>query len=228
MREIITQTSGHQTAKMFFDESRNAYVDSETGAIIPLEAGDEVPTVTDRQSAPPKPPQRMYFDLQQNAFVDPESGAVIPIEEGDQLPKESEQEAQDRALAMQLSSGASTLPSGWNGNYTPVSQTRLGATTTHQSNGAESVGNTAGSWGLDDWSLARALQAMEFEISNEQANGHVHAEGDFNEREIRASNFKRQMLTISTALVVIQVNIFLFALLFIKPVQLSRLLCWWP
>ena len=55
-----------------------------------------------------------------------------------------------------------------------------------------------------DWTLARALQAMEFEISNE-ATQQREANGDFDEKEYRASACKRQLLTVSTAIILVQV-----------------------
>lgn len=55
----------------------------------------------------------------------------------------------------------------------------------------------------DDWSLARSLQALEFEISNEMIEGY---EGDFNEKEYHASrSCKRQLLTISAFICLVQV-----------------------
>ena len=54
-----------------------------------------------------------------------------------------------------------------------------------------------------DWLFARALQAMEFEISNEQI-GNEHA--DFDAKEYSASrSCKRQMLTLSTFICIIQI-----------------------
>lgn len=57
-----------------------------------------------------------------------------------------------------------------------------------------------GMW--DDWSLARTLQALEFEIPLQA----LEDEGDFNAKEIYASrSCKRQMLTLSTFIVVVQI-----------------------
>lgn len=57
----------------------------------------------------------------------------------------------------------------------------------------------AGGW-MDDFTLARALQAMEFEIAGETLD-----RGDFDEKEYRASSCKRQILTISTLILLTQV-----------------------
>jgi hypothetical protein len=56
-----------------------------------------------------------------------------------------------------------------------------------------------------DWSLARALQAMEFDIAGDTVGRHLGDE-DFDEKEYRASSCKRQMLTLSTAICLIQVG----------------------
>ena len=57
----------------------------------------------------------------------------------------------------------------------------------------------------DDWSLARALQAMEFEMAEDMMRLEQTDEGDFTHKEYRASSCKSQMLSVSTLIVVIQV-----------------------
>lgn len=59
----------------------------------------------------------------------------------------------------------------------------------------------AGGW-MDDFTLARALQAMEFEIAGETLD-----RGDFDEKEYRASSCKRQLLTISTLILLTQIGL---------------------
>ena len=54
----------------------------------------------------------------------------------------------------------------------------------------------------DDWSLAKALQLMEFEIMQEMRG----EETDFNEKEYRASSCRRQILTFSTLLCLAEVR----------------------
>jgi len=54
----------------------------------------------------------------------------------------------------------------------------------------------------DDWTLASALQLMEFEIIEETRRDN----GDFDEKEYRASSYKRQLLTLSTFVCIIQVR----------------------
>ena len=57
----------------------------------------------------------------------------------------------------------------------------------------------------DDWLFARALQAMEFEITNEMIEGR---NGDFDAKEYSASrSCKRQMLTLSTFICVVQIGL---------------------
>eukprot|EP01035_Chromulina_nebulosa_P009149 gene9149-12356_t len=63
----------------------------------------------------------------------------------------------------------------------------------------------------DDWIFARALQAMEFEISNEMImeEGYEEGEdGDFNQKEYQASrSCKTQLLTLSAFLCVLQIGV---------------------
>ena len=62
----------------------------------------------------------------------------------------------------------------------------------------------------DDWNLANTLQALEFEISNEMIEGHHEEEGDFNEKEYRASkSCRRQLLTMSAFICLVQIVLFI-------------------
>lgn len=54
-----------------------------------------------------------------------------------------------------------------------------------------------------DWSLARALQSLEFEII--QDTYHDPLTEEFNEKEYRASSCKRQLMTFSTFVCLVQV-----------------------
>jgi hypothetical protein len=67
---------------------------------------------------------------------------------------------------------------------------------------AEGGHDTAGGGWMDDFTLARALQAMEFEIAGETLD-----RGDFDEKEYRASSCKRQLLTISTLILLTQIGL---------------------
>ena len=65
---------------------------------------------------------------------------------------------------------------------------------------------------FDDWTLARTLQALEFEISNEEIAAEA-IEGDFNAKEYSASrSCKRQLMTFSFLICLIQVFIRYLAL----------------
>lgn len=55
-----------------------------------------------------------------------------------------------------------------------------------------------------DWTLARALQSLEFEIV--QDTHHDPLAEDFNEKEYRASSCKRQLVTFSTFVCLVQVS----------------------
>jgi membrane associated rhomboid family serine protease len=67
------------------------------------------------------------------------------------------------------------------------------------------VATTTGGW-FDDLSLARALQAMEFEIDEEMVRMEQFNE-DFENKEHRASSCYRQMRTLSSLIVFVQVLI---------------------
>jgi hypothetical protein len=67
---------------------------------------------------------------------------------------------------------------------------------------SEGDGTGGGGGWMDDFTLARALQAMEFEIAGETLD-----RGDFDEKEYRASSCKRQLLTISTLILLTQIGL---------------------
>jgi hypothetical protein len=64
-------------------------------------------------------------------------------------------------------------------------------------------GATAGS--NDDWFLARTLQAMEFEMVQDIYRD--QDDGDFSEKEYKASSCRKQMLTVSTAICMVQIGL---------------------
>lgn len=67
------------------------------------------------------------------------------------------------------------------------------------------VASTTGGW-FDDLSLARALQAMEFEIDEEMLRMEQFND-DFENKEYRASSCKRQLRTLSAFIVFVQMLI---------------------
>ena len=73
-------------------------------------------------------------------------------------------------------------------------------------NGGNSGGSRWSSGWFDDLSLARTLQAMEFEIDEEMRRLEAFND-DFNNKEYSASSCRRQMLTLSTFIVFVQVLI---------------------
>ena len=175
----------------------------------------------------------MYFDPEQNALVDPDGG-VIPIEllsGSEQLPEHIQQQIRQSKsrgrggpyLSLEGNQSIMTV-----NNASPLRNSRrsasyaLGAESqleaemremyASQSLGgtraAESVvngnvnGQTAEASHVSDWDLAKVLQSMEFEIAQDTRRGDTT---DFDEKEYRASSCKRQLLTISTAICIIQV-----------------------
>lgn len=151
----------------------------------------------------------MFFDAKRNAYIDKESGEVIFQEEG------------SSQISVEAPSNTATEPIS---ELSPEDKVRFDAlfelaSIEHQTNlliQEEEVRNaldpfeidvenphTEGGNSWEDWNMARTLQLMEFEISNEMINGY---EGDFNEKEYRASrSCRRQLLTLSFLICVVQV-----------------------
>lgn len=70
------------------------------------------------------------------------------------------------------------------------------------------VGNNA-SW-MDDWTLARTLQSLEFEMANEIDDEFEDLEeADFHSKEVRASGCKRQLCTLSAFIVLVDIAVFI-------------------
>ena len=65
--------------------------------------------------------------------------------------------------------------------------------------------NNAGHHFFDDWNLARTLQALEFEFTNEEIAAQA-VEGDFTAKEYKASrSCRRQLVTFSFVICLLQV-----------------------
>jgi hypothetical protein len=65
--------------------------------------------------------------------------------------------------------------------------------------------------GMDDWNLARTLQLLEFEMNEETAEvrQQIELHGEFEEKEYNASSWKKQVLTLSTLICVVQICIYI-------------------
>jgi hypothetical protein len=174
----------------------------------------------------------MYFDSEQSAVVDLESGEIIPIDlltGAEQLPSYIEddmraagyvrsgrgtyerlrtQPSPERTVSSRRSDGYAAPGISVLGSETELEvelrQIHLrdaSAPPLRDSPAGEEVEEGRG----DDWTLAKALQAMEFEIVQDTYRDPIT--GDFNEKEYRASSCKRQLLTLSTLVCLIQIGV---------------------
>jgi hypothetical protein len=179
----------------------------------------------------------MYYDPIKNALVDMETGDMIPVSDDDHLPDDIKSQIQmkkDHDYALSLSQEAEQSVSIHKPNRLAES---LGSRNSHYDhvpqdgemkmqqeliemnldNPNAPLPDTAeGEHGwFDDLTLARALQAMEFEMNGETYESRLRRE-DFNGKEYRASSCKRQLLTVSTFICLVQVNHIQY-LVFIHP-----------
>jgi hypothetical protein len=191
----------------------------------------------------------LYFDETRDAVVDGDSGAVIPLDllvETDQLPNDVRLQIQtkrDADLAKRLANeyqGTSVgRPNLLGGDYYPLGpETRASS----QRSGGKSLeqeymelqsrpptapsappGEEPTDGPASDWSLANALQAFEFEIVDDTY--HDPRSEDFNEKEYRASSCKRQLLTLSTFICVIQVASLSLINISASDIQTDRTAC---
>jgi hypothetical protein len=180
----------------------------------------------------------IYYDPSRNVYVDTESGALIPADENDTISNGGECKSaingkdmlegtidSDHAFALSLSemenelrdnrNPAPTSPHNESFFQRVLSRINTGEFMYRRTKSNNSINyvppnETMPSDGNhDDWSLARALQAMEFEMQEDLNLGVSHSatETDFNNKELRASSCKTQLLTISTAVVLTQIGI---------------------
>ena len=176
----------------------------------------------------------MYFDEARDVIVDPESGVEIPaafITDRDEIPDDLRKQIQlkkDHDMALALQSQSASEPSSRRAKfYAPLEMNHtefLGEVRPQYHDSGNNGGNLEqelyqmhltqpvapsappqGGW-MDDFSFARALQAMEFEIAAEMDR----TAEDFDNKENRAASCKRQLLTLSTFICLVQVNTYLF------------------
>jgi hypothetical protein len=137
----------------------------------------------------------MYFDTERNAYVDRDSGEVVFQEHHN--PSHTIDESDIRVENIHDDMKLSETE---NGLFTMQSKPGYEHLSAHD----KSSDKTASTW--DDWTLARALQALEFEIPQE-----TDPFEDFNNKEYRASrSCTRQFLTLSFFICIVQVKNLLF------------------
>ena len=168
----------------------------------------------------------MYYDAARHVLVDIETGADIPLSPDDQIPDELKPEFQitkDHELALSLSRqyeyddevlkpsplleklgrhhrDYSNIPAG---GESKMQQELLELNMDNPNADLPEVPEEERGW-LEDMTLARALQALEFEMAGQTYEARMRRE-DFNGKEVRASSCKRQLLTLSTLICLIQV-----------------------
>jgi hypothetical protein len=138
----------------------------------------------------------MFFDQKRNAYIDSDTGEVVLQEGGDvEMPQITNAAAPSKSNTTSLFSPTIARPSGASsGNsYTPISKTQKNTIAPSPEGNEEilgleqeyynlqlsspemvdqPVGNNHHSHSVwDDWTLARTLQNLEFEITNEMFEG---------------------------------------------------------
>jgi hypothetical protein len=158
----------------------------------------------------------MYFDADRNAYVDNETNAIvfqegdveighdeIYVDQGFSSPSPTFARPSGSSSALYAMVKTPTSPSS-DKNSSALSPLNLSLEEElihmHLSGGEPHMESDANPGFWDDWTMARTLQAMEFEIMRPQE------EGDFNEKEYRASrSCRRQLATLSCFIVVVQI-----------------------
>ena len=198
---------------MYYDKLKNAYIDSESGAVVQLEEGDALPFDN-------------LQELRDRALAEQLSSGYE--ENKNSLQQQQKTRSPTRNNNNYVGFVASTTPQNNNiatsdeiylqalqdaedgrGSINPISSFN-----SSNDNHGGIVDRTGWGWGFDDdWSLARTLQALEFEMEEEtlearQANQLEEAQHeDFNSKEYGASSCRRQLLTLSTFICIVQICI---------------------
>lgn len=150
----------------------------------------------------------MFFDARSNSYKDVETGQVIFTETENDSETESSPDVETPFASIV---GRVQAPQ----EHNPPSQLELDIIAMHLNEDTTRMEPTVVSPDEEpssaDWIMARAMQALEFEISNEMINGlnrtaTTEEQGDFLDKELRASkSCRRQILTLSTFICVVQI-----------------------
>lgn len=243
---------------MQYDPEQNAMVDTETGALIPLSEGDDIPEEMraeirgssmaqkliqqkkdfayarslQNDEREEKPTPTGYKSSKGNNFQsDYDMAMALSLSSGngtqesipvflsestalssrDNEKRRLDQEAADREYALSLSGQSGSRSKGQN---FPVSNGDIELLGVNNDPAALSppMQEAGGSGWFDDLSLARALQAMEFEIASEMRHNYggealTPEQEEFYRKENKATKCKRQMLTISTLTCLAQIGL---------------------
>lgn len=186
---------------IYYDPVRNVYVDTESGALIPVDVNDAVPVLavpvlTDDEC-------KCGINAYSKDIVDSDHALALSLHEMENdfhgsrvaTPSSPLHQTFFQRLFSQVNMGDFMY--------------RRAQTTTATSPVHYAPSNEAAPSGVnrDDWFLARALQAMEFEMQEDLNLTRSATENDFNNKELRASTCKSQLLTLSTAVVLVQIGV---------------------
>ena len=207
-----------------YDRVLNAYIDEESGAIIPLEAG-EVPTqVSSSTNELGRETPQMLADRElaetlarrdRERYTRYGLGNINSVFTS--IPSPGASRSPQQITATFVEAHATAAPSQPSFAFADHQKALVGYVQPSsvdpeyinvRVNGPYTSSSTSqhqNSAGWDDWTLARTLQMMEFEIA-EEVEEDQQAVGDFADKEVRASNFRRQLMTISFAICLIQVS----------------------
>lgn len=187
---------------MYFDPSRNAYIDSDTGAVV-LQETDPQPSLNNYQPvssmSPPSSADKLPY-----RYVPPVRGTIAAPIGVTVTPPGSPSGYLSVPINTPARNDPLTLDQIYYAEGTvdvelqqALQMTAVADPTAHSS--------SAGYHFFDDWSLARTLQSLEFEFTNEEIAAQA-IEGDFTAKEYKASrSCRRQLATFSFAICLIQV-----------------------
>ena len=200
---------------MYYDPIRSAYIDAEDGSVVLHDAAPELCSTfsspvrsTSSQSSrsgnvkSKGDSPEIELDIEMIQVMDLDANAVrsqlLELSRLEKLNSNSQSKEKNNYSMPTIAMAPSAVIDGSDGTSVesvPTDRVQRGG-------GSSTTEN-------DDWIFARALQAMEFEISNEMImeEGYEEGEGgDFNQKEYRASrSCKSQLMTLSAFLCVLQV-----------------------
>lgn len=183
---------------MYFDPTRNAYIDSDTGAVVLQETDPQLILNTYQPVSSMSPPsyvEKLPYMPSRGTIAAPTGVTVTPPgSPSGYLSVPIDTPARNGSLSLEqiyYSQGTGDVEL-----QQALQMTAVNAQTAHSS---------AGYHFFDDWTLARTLQSLEFEFTNEEIAAQA-IEGDFNAKEYKASrSCRRQLMTFSFVICLIQV-----------------------
>jgi len=178
---------------MHFDPIRNAYIDSDTGTVVLQETDPQLNLSTFQalsSTSSPSSASRLPYVASRGTIAAPAGGTspgtssgyssvpVMPLAKDNILSLD--QIYYSQGVDMELQHAL-------------------------QMSAAQTTQSSTGYHFFDDWTLARTLQSLEFEFTNEEIAAEA-IEGDFNAKEYKASrSCRRQLVTFSFVICLMQV-----------------------